>query len=255
MRYSISQVAKMAGISARTLRHYDDLGLLTPAEVAANGYRWYSRPDLRRLQRILLLRDLQVPLPEIDTILAGDDEAAALRRHLKLVTAERDRLNRIAATLERTLDDLEGRNHFPDEQFFQGLSEGRQRLADTLRQRFGDPAATTLERTAADQNTWTRSDYDRSAAEGRELYGRLSRARAAHLDPTSRAALDLVEEHYEGVRAVWPADPASYHALADLIETEPQQRDIVGAEDPDLPPWLAAAIRAYAVHRLGYRPT
>ena len=52
---------------------------------------------------------------------------------------------------------------------------------------------------------------------------------------------------------MWPVDPAAYHALADLIESDPQQRDVVGAEDRHLAPWLAAAIRAYAIHRLDYR--
>lgn len=251
MQYSISQVATMAGVSARTLRHYDEIGLLTPAAVSSNGYRWYGRTELRRLQRILLLRDLDVPLPQIDAILAGeDDEASALRRHLTIVTAERDRLDRIAATITRTLDDLEGGDSLPDAEFFRGLDEGRSQLAATLEERFGEAAAGTVQGGAAHTARWSRDDYDQAAADGRELYARLSRARRSGVDPTSARALDLVAEHHEAVRAVWPVDPAAYHALADLIETDPQQRDVVAAEDPDLPPWLATAVRAYAVLRL-----
>ncbi|UNX54515.1 MerR family transcriptional regulator [Georgenia sp. TF02-10] len=254
MQYSISQVATMAGVSARTLRHYDEIGLLAPAAVSANGYRWYGRSELRRLQRILLLRDLDVPLPQIDAILAGDDdEAAALRRHLVLVTAERDRLDRIAATITRTLEDLEGQDRLPDEEFFRGLDEGRSQLAATLQERFGDAAASSVQTAAGGTEHWTRSDYDQAAADGRELFARLSRTRRSGLDPTSPQALDVVVEHHDAVRALWPVDPAAYHALADLIETDPQQRAVAGTEDPDLPAWLAAAIRAYAIHRLGYR--
>lgn len=254
VQYSISQVAKMAGVSARTLRHYDEIGLLAPAAVSSNGYRWYGRSQLRRLQRILLLRDLDVSLPQINAILAGDDgEASALRRHLVLVTAERDRLDRIAATIARTLDDLEGEDRLPDEEFFRGLDEERAQLAATLQERFGDAAASTLQIAAARTAHWTRSDYDQAAADGRELYGRLSRTRQSGVDPASPQALDIVAEHYEAVHAMWPVDPAAYHALADLIESDPQQRGVVGAEDRHLAPWLAAAIRAYAIHRLDYR--
>lgn len=247
----------MAGVSARTLRHYDEIGLLAPATVSANGYRWYGRSQLRRLQRILLLRDLDVSLPQIHSILSGtDDEAAALRRHLLLVTEERDRLDRIASTITRTLDDLEGQDHLPDEEFFRGLDKGRAHLAATLQQRFGDAALATLETAATRTAHWSRSDYDQAALDGHELYARLSRARQSGLDPTSPPAMDLVAEHYEAVQTMWPADPAAYYALANLIETDPQQRHIVEATDRHLPHWLAAAIRAYATQRLNYhRPS
>ncbi|QAY62994.1 MerR family transcriptional regulator [Xylanimonas allomyrinae] len=255
MRYSISKVAKMSGVSARTLRHYDEIGLLAPAEVSANGYRWYSRTQLRRLQRILLLRDLDVPLSQIKAILTGeDDEIAALRRHSQLVTAERDRLDAIAVTIGRTLDDLEGGRSLPDEEFFRGLQEGRAQLAATLRENFGEAATRVLPTADAWPAHWTRDDYDEAASRARNLYNRLSRARRAHLEPTSPSALDLVSEHYDAVCATWPASPAAYHALADLIESDPSQRAVVGVDDPDLPSWLAAAIRAYAVRRLRYSP-
>lgn len=245
----------MSGVSARTLRHYDEIGLLAPDEVSTNGYRWYSRTQLRRLQRILLLRDLDVPLTQIKAILTGeDDEIVALRRHSRLVTAERDRLDAIAVTISRTLDDLDGGRSLPDEEFFRGLQEGRAQLAATLREKLGRTATGVLPTADAWPAHWTRDDYDEAASQARNLYNRLSRARRAELEPTSSPALDIVSEHYEAVCATWPASPEAYHALADLIESDPSQRTAVGADDPDLPPWLAAAIRAYAVHRLEYRP-
>ncbi|WP_422391905.1 MerR family transcriptional regulator [Arthrobacter sp. N1] len=254
MRYSISQVAKMAGVSARTLRHYDDIGLLIPAAVSSNGYRWYGRHQLRRLQRILLLRELDIPLTQIKAIIAGDDdEASALRRHLTLITAERDRLDRIAATIMHTVDDLERNDRLADEDFFRGLDEKRANLAATLQERFGAAAGASVEAVTIRTAQWTRSDYDQAAADGQELYARLSEARRTGVDPTSPAALDLIAEHYAAIRAVWPVDAAAYYALADLIETDPEQRDALAAEDSDLPPWVATAIRAYAVHHLNHQ--
>ncbi|WP_394253078.1 MerR family transcriptional regulator [Arthrobacter pityocampae] len=254
MQYSISQVAKMAGVSARTLRHYDDIGLLTPAAVSSNGYRWYGRHQLRRLQRILLMRELDIPLTQIKAILAGDDdEASALRRHLTLVTAERDRLDRIATTIIHTVDDLERNDHLADEDFFRGLDEKRANLAATLQKRFGAAAGASVEAVTIRAAQWTRNDYDKAAADGQELYARMSRTRQSGVTPTSPAALDLVAEHYSAVRAVWPVDAAGYYALADLIETDPDQRDTIAADDSDLPPWVATAIRTYAIHRLNHQ--
>lgn len=244
----------MAGVSARTLRHYDEIGLLAPAALSSNGYRWYGRNQLRRLQRILLLRELDVPLSQIIAILAGeDDEAAALRRHLTLVTAERDRLEQVTTTIIRTLDDLERNGRLPDEEFFRGLDEKRANLAVTLRERFGEAAVSSVE--AADMRTaqWTRKDYDRAAADGQELYARMSHTRQSGVPPTSPAAQSIIAEHYTAVQTMWPVDAASYYALAELIETDPGQRDAVAINDPDLPPWVAAAIRSYATDHLHYR--
>ncbi|MDV3295564.1 MAG: MerR family transcriptional regulator [Brachybacterium paraconglomeratum] len=255
MQYSISDVAKMAGISTRTLRHYDEIGLLAPAAVAANGYRWYGRDELRRLQRILLLREMDVPLPEIGAILAGSvDETAALRRHLTLILAERDRLDQIATTINRTIADLEGHRRLPDVDFFRGLHQTRDSLAATLHERFGEEAVRALQHGISCMEGWARSDHDEMATTGDELYGRLSRARRAGVAPASPQALDLIAEHYEAVQAVWPVDPATYYDIGDLIETDVDQRAIVESVDPALPSWLGSAIKHFATHRLGLAP-
>ncbi len=139
MEHSISDVARMAGVTSRTLRHYDDIGILHPARAATNGYRWYGRPELLRLQRILLLRELRVPLPQIQQVLDGDtDELASLRRHREDLAAERDRLEQIITTVERTIVDLCGTEALTDEEFFTGLATRRQALRNDLKSRYGD---------------------------------------------------------------------------------------------------------------------
>lgn len=115
MEHSISEVARMSGLTPRTLRHYDDIGLLRPARTAGNGYRWYGRRELLRLQRILFLRELGVPLARIGALLDGDgdgdgngDDVAALRRHREDLLAQRDRLDEVIRTVDRTIADLTG---------------------------------------------------------------------------------------------------------------------------------------------------
>src|SRR5689334_11795449 len=94
MSYSVGQVARLAGVSIRTLRHYDELKLLSPGRRTAAGYRQYDEADLERLQQILFYRELGFPLEEIAAILADPcaDAGSHLRRQHELLTARLDRL-------------------------------------------------------------------------------------------------------------------------------------------------------------------
>ncbi|MBM7439349.1 DNA-binding transcriptional MerR regulator [Streptomyces sp. HB132] len=95
-------------MTARTLRHYDEIGLLSPARIGTNGHRYYEEPQLLRLQQILVLRALDVGLPDIGRIPAQQiDEVDALRGHHRRLLAERDRLEALAGTVSRTIVELE----------------------------------------------------------------------------------------------------------------------------------------------------
>ncbi|MDF1488884.1 MerR family transcriptional regulator [Tessaracoccus caeni] len=255
MERSIGDVARMTGVTTRTLRHYDDIGLLRPVRVSANGYRWYGREELLRLQRILLLRELRLPLPEIQALLDnGTDEAAFLRQHRERLQAERARLDQVLETVGRTIDDLEGASELEDEEFFVGLRRRTEELRADLSERFGPEVDVHFDVAEASLAGWTREDHERAAERGRDLHGRLAAARTVGLMPDDDEVLDLMAEHYEGVLEFWPATPAGYYALAEATTDSPQQRALLTDVDPDLPDWLAESIRAYAVRRLGYQP-
>lgn len=108
MDWPIAEVARMSGVTARTLRHYDEIGLLPPARIGANGHRYYQERQLLQLQQILVLRALGVGLLEIGRILAEQvDEVEALRGHYRRLLAERDRLDALARAVSRTIAELE----------------------------------------------------------------------------------------------------------------------------------------------------
>ncbi|KKI21117.1 MULTISPECIES: MerR family transcriptional regulator [unclassified Leucobacter] len=132
MEYSIQEVAKAAGTTSRTLRHYGELGLVPPSRVGANGYRFYDDRALVRLQRVLLLRDLGLGLPRIGEVLAAQDatvrdpgraaadpaasaagasraEAGILRGHLELLRQEQRQLDARIGAVERTIAELDRR--------------------------------------------------------------------------------------------------------------------------------------------------
>src|SRR5262245_46149144 len=106
MAWSIAQVARMSKTTSRTLRHYDEIGLLTPARVGRNGYRYYEREQLLALQRILIMRELGLGLDAIAEIVNdGRDQVEALRMHHAWLLAERDRFDTLAGTVARTIED------------------------------------------------------------------------------------------------------------------------------------------------------
>lgn len=109
--WSIQDVAHMAGTTSRTLRHYDAIDLLHPTSIGSNGYRYYDEVALRRLQRILLLRELGLSLPAIKEVLSRHiSEREALGTHLELLEQEQDRLSRLINSVKYTLSSLDSRN-------------------------------------------------------------------------------------------------------------------------------------------------
>ncbi|MFG1911755.1 MerR family transcriptional regulator [Kribbella sp. NPDC048928] len=253
MERTVSEAARLAGVSVRTLRHYDAIGLLPPGRVATNGYRYYGRPELLRLQRILLLRELDVPLPSIARILdEQEDEVTALQGHREQLLQERQRLDAVLGAIERTIDGLSGDETVTDEDFFTGLSEARTRLRDDLAARFGEAAADGFEKAVEETAGWTRDDYERLGDEGRRLLLRMAAARDRGVQPDSQEGLELIEQHYQGVLELWPATPSSYYALGDVLIENADQRAIIELVDAELPEWLAAGVRAYAVRKLGH---
>ncbi|MEU2116457.1 MerR family transcriptional regulator [Streptomyces sp. NPDC016459] len=122
MEWSIQEVAKKAGTTSRTLRHYGERGLLEPSRIGANGYRYYDQAALVRLQRILLLRELGLSLPAIAEVLAGQrDTSAALRTHLALLEQERERIGRQIASVRTTLHKTENGEELMADEVFDGF--------------------------------------------------------------------------------------------------------------------------------------
>ncbi|MFH8842458.1 MerR family transcriptional regulator [Streptomyces sp. NPDC017868] len=126
MEWSIQEIAKKAGTTSRTLRHYGERGLLEPSRIGANGYRYYDAAGLVRLQRILLLRELGLSLPAIAEVLAGQrDTSAALRTHLALLEQERERIGRQIASVRTTLRKTEKGEELMAEEVFDGFDHTR----------------------------------------------------------------------------------------------------------------------------------
>ena len=204
MEWSIQQIAKVAGTTSRTLRHYDDIGLLTPSSIGANGYRYYDQSSLVRLQRILMLRELGLGLPQIQEVLAREtSEESALESHLAWLRQEQDRLGRQVASVESTIRALRGGEGLMAEDMFDGFDHTQYK--DEVEQRWGKESY-------ARSDAWWRG---MDAAEKAAWKARLETlgqdwiaAAESGAAPDSVAAQDLARRHVEWLTGI-PGTPAS----------------------------------------------
>lgn len=183
MDWSIQDIARLAGTTSRTLRHYDDIGLLKPSRVAANGYRHYDEPALVRLQRILLLRELGLGIPTIADVLAGQrDDAQALRSHLEWLGREQERLERQIASVELTIETMEGGEQLMAGEMFDGFDHTQYR--EEVVERWGADAY-------ASSDAWWRG---MSAHEQRAWKARVAQLSADWADAASRGVDPATDE-------------------------------------------------------------
>src|SRR5690348_4771517 len=125
---TVKQLAAISGVTVRTLHHYDEIGLLKPAATGANGYRYYGRRELLRLQRILFHRELGVPLHSIAQLLElqEQDQIGLLLQHRQMLTAERERYRILIDTIDRTLSSLKGETPMADADLYKGFTAQKQ---------------------------------------------------------------------------------------------------------------------------------
>jgi DNA-binding transcriptional MerR regulator len=205
MEWSIQQTARLAGTTSRTLRHYDELGLVPPSRIGNNGYRYYDERALLRLQRVLLLRELGLGLPQIADLLTHEyDEASALTTQLSLLRQEQDRLARQIAAVEHTINALRGGEELMAETMFEGFDHTQYK--DEVEQRWGKDAY-------ARSDAWYRgmSDEERRnwLARAEQLgLDWIAAAEAAAITPDSAQAKDLARRHIDWLRGI-PGTPAA----------------------------------------------
>src|SRR5688572_16410877 len=124
MAFTVKQVAAMSGISVRTLHFYDETGLLKPAYVGANGYRFYEEPQLLTLQQILFYRELQFELKQVKQLLAAADfdKVSALQSHRKVLQTNVARTRKLIGTIDKTIAHLKGTTKMKTEDMFAGFN-------------------------------------------------------------------------------------------------------------------------------------
>ncbi|MAT45386.1 MAG: MerR family transcriptional regulator [Anaerolineaceae bacterium] len=138
MIYTINELAKLSKVTTRTLRYYDQLGLLTPAQIGQNGYRYYNRENLLRLQQILFFRELDVPLKDIRNIIDRPDYdlVEALQQHRDALKQRAERVKTLIETIDETIASFKGEWIMSEKDYFEGFDENQ--YAEEAQQRWGN---------------------------------------------------------------------------------------------------------------------
>ena len=145
MEYTVQKLGSMAGISTRTLRYYDEIGILKPARINSSGYRIYGQSEVDRLQQILFYRELGIALESIRDIMASPsfDSVIALRGHREKLLAKREQIDLLLANVDKTIALAEGRIKMSDKEKFQGfkqkmIEDNEKKYGKEIREKYGD---------------------------------------------------------------------------------------------------------------------
>lgn len=249
--YTVTEVARLSGVSVRALHHYDEIGLLKPAHIGENRYRYYGEDELLRLQQILIHRELDIPLAEIGAILDSPDfdrlETLGVQR--QRLEREAKRYAELVRTIDRTIARLKGDRAMQDADLYAGISPEKQAQYEAwLIERFGGDLP---ERIAI-----SRKKYDKmSDAEKAKLQDELKAIETAWAEamamgvPADSPVLDpLLKRHRDWVAFMWdkPCPPGAYHGLADLHLSHPDFVSRHEAIAPGFSDYHALSMQAYA---------
>ncbi len=248
--YSVSELASMAGVSVRTLHHYDRIGLLRPASRTDAGYRRYGEEEALRLQQILFFKELDLSLEEIREILDDPhfDLVAALHQHRTLLQQRARRLSRLLETVDRTLQRLtEGSMPMRDEELYEGFApETAARYRREAREMYGDEVVEASERKA---RSMSKAEWQAIGAESEVIHQELAPLVAPHA-PDAPEGQALVARHHAWIEHFYPAPAEVYTGLAQTYTDHPEFRAFYEKIAEGMADFLAEAMRVYAERNL-----
>ena len=227
MEYSIDKLAKMAGVTSRTLRHYHHKGLLKPSGASPAGYRIYGEAEVDRLQQILFFRELGFKLEDIKAILdaPGFDRRMALNGHLKGLLQRRAELDALINTVRLSIKNIEGAIEMNDSEKFHGLKkrlvdENQQKYGQEARDKYGDEAFEAGNRRFMNLGE---EEYGRMQSLGDEITRGLESAVCRGVSPESEEGLRIAGLHKQWLGFTWGHYSAEAHlGLAQMYIDDPR---------------------------------
>ncbi|MDG4808071.1 MerR family transcriptional regulator [Micromonospora sp. WMMD1120] len=251
MAYTVGQVARMAGVTVRTLHHYDEIGLLSPSGRTPAGYRRYDDADLERLQLVLYYRELGFPLEEIAAIIddPAADRAAHLRRQHELLTVRIKRLQEMVTAIEFAMEAGKLNIQLTPEERFEVFGDFRPEDYEAeTEQRWGDTDAyrESNRRVAG----YTKDDWLRNKAENEDWGRRIVALMASGAPADGAEAMELAEEHRQLIsRWFYECSYEMHTCLADMYVADERFTAHYEAIAPGLAAYLNDAIHANAISR------
>lgn len=246
MEYTVNKLAKTSGVSARTLRYYDEIGLLKPEKVNESGYRIYGQIEVDILQQILFYRELGISLEEIKVIIKSPDfdVIKALQGHYDKLLLEQARIDKLISNVEKTIKNAKGEIDMNDKEKFEGfkqkmIDENEQKYGQEARQKYGNDA---VEKSNQRIKNMTKQQSDELEALGKEVIKVLLDAYETG-DPKSEKALYAAQLHKKWLMFFWEQYNKDAHAaLANMYVEDPRFTEYYDKYKPGLTMFLKDAI-------------
>lgn len=248
-RYSVKQLANMAGVSVRTLHLYDEKGLLRPAGRTDAGYRWYGEPELLQLQQILFFKELDFPLQAIRDILKDPDfdKVKTLESHRQTLQSRQKRIAILLNTIEKTIsyltNDTTMKHH---EELYEGFPKGVAYREEAI-QKWGSEA---VEQSEAALMQRSKPDFESLKNDMTEVSRQLFNLKGQSVDKAEVQA--LISRHYNLIKAFWGKTPSAeaYKGLGELYLADERYTMHEGEPQPAFAAFLSTAMTYFAEHHL-----
>jgi DNA-binding transcriptional MerR regulator len=249
MEYTIQKLGRLAGVSTRTLRYYDEIGLLKPARINSSGYRIYGSKEVDRLQQILFYRALDVDLDTIRRILNAPDfdPVRALHEHYSRLLEKRDQIDRLIANVKNTIASAEGRITMNDKDKFEGLKRklvenNEKEYGKEIREKYGDVAVNESNQRVLNM---TPEEYEKAEKLSGEILDTLKRAYETG-NPAGELAQKAADLHRQWLCLYWDGYSKEAHAgLGEVYVADERFKAYYDKDQPGATEFLRDAIRIY----------
>lgn len=249
MEYTINALGKLAGVSTRTLRYYDEIGLLKPARINSSGYRIYGQKEVDLLQQILFYRELDVPLETIKKMMAfpSFDVKEALKEHHEKLLAKNQQIQQLIINVEKTMKTLEGRTTMSDKEKFEGfkkklVDDNEAKYGKEIREKYGED---TINQSNAKLMNMSESAYRNMVEVETELFSTLKKA-VKEGNPAGEAAQKAADLHKQWLSFTWPEYKKEAHAgLAEMYVADERFTSYYDKEQVGTTAFLRDAILIY----------
>lgn len=252
MSFTVKKVAQYSGVSVRTLHYYDEVGLLKPAFIGDNGYRYYNEEQLLKLQQILFYRELDLPLADIKKLINGDDfdTVKSLESHRKLLQAELSRRTQLLETVNKTIDYLRGKVKMELPDFFYGFDSDKQKAYEQELLEQGICSEAEIKAGQARLKQMGQAKWDEFMLEAHQLNQELAEACQQQRAVNSAEVQQLIQRHYQWIERSWTPTHETYIALGQQYVDHPGFRAFYDKYQPDLADYLLAGMKVFAENTL-----
>jgi len=244
MGYTVKQLARLAGVTVRTLHYYDEIGLLKPSFIKENGYRYYEERDAVRLQQILFFRELDFALEDIVQFInaPGYQMLKALADQKKLLEMKRARLDNLLETIQKTMVKLkEGESMSNEERFAAFADDHLEKYKDEVKARWGETEE--YKQSVERAKHWTKKDIERFKAEGQDIT--LALARGMEKGIAHPEVQVQIERHFQYMNQFYDCSYSLYRNLGKMYVEDARFAENYNKVAPLLAEFMRDAIAYY----------